>query len=250
MLPNFLHIGASKCASSWLWRVCLEHPDVYCPRTPDNVNFFTVHYHRGLEWYQRTYFAEVAGEKAVGEFSNSYMVFEPALQRIARHVPHVRLTMTIRSPIERAYAQWAHIHLKKGKYGFDPGKGIGIPFERAQHHHGHGWFRLWLAPGLYAFHLERIYRYFPRDQVLVMLYDDLCADPEGFLARFFGFLGVDPDFRPELLHTEVNPDAPEADPARDISPELLEDLRGVYRQDIEKLEQMLGRDLSAWRVED
>ena len=48
MRPNWLHIGAAKCASSWLWRVCIEHPDIYVPTEhrpdqPDNVNFFTVH---------------------------------------------------------------------------------------------------------------------------------------------------------------------------------------------------------------
>lgn len=40
MLPNFIHVGAAKCASSWLWRVYQEHPDVYVPLHLDNVNFF------------------------------------------------------------------------------------------------------------------------------------------------------------------------------------------------------------------
>lgn len=31
MLPNWLHIGAAKCASSWLWRVCIEHPEICVP---------------------------------------------------------------------------------------------------------------------------------------------------------------------------------------------------------------------------
>jgi len=40
-LPNFLHIGINKAASSWLWRVCQQHPDIYVPEMPDNVNFWS-----------------------------------------------------------------------------------------------------------------------------------------------------------------------------------------------------------------
>jgi len=245
MLPNFLHAGASKCASSWLWRVCIEHPDIYVPDPPDNVNFFTVGYHRGLEWYERTYFADWNGEKAVGEFSNSYMIFEPALQRIARHLPDVRLTMTLRDPIRRAYLSWAHVH-RKGKYGFDPARGIGIPFEKALHHHGHQYFRAWLAPGFYAWHLERMRRYFDPGRMLVMLHEDLYADPEAWLQRFFEFLEVDADFRPELIGKQVNPDVPGSDPYESLSPELIDELRDIYREDVEQLQEMLGRDLSHW----
>ena len=38
--PDFLHIGASKCKSTWLYRVCLDHPEIYVPGDGyDNVNF-------------------------------------------------------------------------------------------------------------------------------------------------------------------------------------------------------------------
>ena len=84
------------------------------PDAPDNVNFFTVHYHRGLEWYERTYFSRYAGEPVLGEFSNSYMCYPPALERIARDLHDVRLTLTLRNPVERYYLSWAHIHLKPG----------------------------------------------------------------------------------------------------------------------------------------
>ena len=245
-MPNFLHAGGSKCASSWLWRVCLEHPDIYVPTVPDNVNFFTVHYHRGLPWYEETYFAEVGEETAIGEFSNSYMVFEPALRRIAEHLPEARLTMTLRNPIERCYLQWAHVNLK-GRYGLDPSKGVGVPFEKSLHHHGHSWFRLWHEPGLYGVLLERVFRHIPREQVFVMLYDDLCADPAAFLAAFFGFLGVDPDFAPVLLDQEVNPDRPAAKEPGALPEEMRQELREVYRDDIQALEQLLDRDLSHWR---
>ena len=243
-LPNFLHIGAAKCASTWLWRVCREHPEIYVPRTPDNVNFFTVAYFRGFDWYLSTYFSEVNGEPVVGEFSNSYMVHEPAMARIARDLPGVKMTMTIRNPIERTYLQWAHVHLKK-RFGMNPDAGVGIPLEKVLHHHGHSWFRLYMEPGQYAFLLKRLYRHFDPAQILVMLYDDLVTDDRMFLHRFYSFLGVDANFQTTLGGVDINPDVSSEN--HTLPDELRAELYAAYRDDIAELEDMLDRDLSRWR---
>ena len=245
-LPNFLHAGAPKAGSSWLWRVCKEHPDIYVPETPDNVNFFTVSYHRGLAWYRETYFAGYDGQAAIGEFSNSYMMYEPALQRIAEHLPDVRLTVTLRNPIERAWLHWAHSHLKK-KYGWDPDKGRKVPIERVLHHHGHQWFRQWMEPGMYALHIERIWRYFPKERVLITLYDDLAADNAAYARAYFEWLGVDPGFQTSFIGVFTNPDRGAIDGAHGLTPEVREEFGQVFREDIAKLEDLLGRDLSHWR---
>jgi hypothetical protein len=246
MLPNFLHIGAAKAASGWLYRVCQEHPDIYVPASPDNANFFTVHYHRGLEWYERTYFAGAKSQRAGGEFSNSYMVYPPALERIARHLPGVKLTMTLRAPIEALFLAWAHNHLKKKKYGFDARQGIGVPIARFLHHHGHAWFRHYVDPYFYARHLEGIYRLFPKANVLVMIYDDLRENSGEFLRRFFEFLDVDAGFKSTLLGVDVNADAADATLERWVAPELREEFRQVFRPDVERLQEIVGRDLSRW----
>jgi hypothetical protein len=156
VLPNFLHVGSAKAASTWLYQACLEHPEVYAPPRNDNLNFFVVHYHEGLNWYRERYFAEWRGEKAAVDFSNSYLISELALQRIARDLPEARLT------------------------------------------------------------------------------------------GYFEFLGVDASYRPGCLHRDINPDAPESDPAS-LSGELRAYLEAFYREDIEALEALIGRDLSAWR---
>lgn len=246
MLPNFLHIGLPKAASGWLWRALKEHPEVYAPEKPDNVNFFTVHWQRGLDWYEQTYFADVRGEKAVGEFSNSYVMVEAAQRRIAEHLPGVRLSVTLRDPLERAFLQWAHIHLKRKRYGLDARKGVGIPFERCLDHHGHQWWRMWIEPGLYALHLERVFRLFPKERVHVALYDDLCEDPLAFYRGFLEFLEVDAGFRPSWIGQDVNPDAEDASLEQWVSAEARAEFRAGYREDVEKLQEMIGRDLGHW----
>ncbi len=247
LLPNFIHIGASKAASSWLWNVCKGHPEIYVPPSHDNVNYFTVHPHRGLEWYQDTYFSEIQDELAIGEFSNSYLVYRPALERISRFLPKIKLTMTLRHPIEALYLAWAHVHLKDKPYGFDGRRGPGIPLEKCLHHHGHAWFRLYMDPRFYGRHLQNVFDLFPRSSVKVMFYQDLSQEPGKFLRSFFEFIDVDADFQTNLLGTEINPDDPRADPRKDMSPDLIQELELVFENDITRLEEMVGRDLSGWR---
>ena len=258
---TFLHIGMAKAASTWLYRIYLEHPDVFTPPESDNPNFFLNHYHLGLEWYQVRYFSTYAGQPVSGEFSNSYLLSEVALSRIARHFRDVQLTCILRNPVERAYLHWAHAYYK-GRRLANPETDSGnpvhivdekkrplqpfkIPLETVMHPNGWVYCRMFLEPGLYAFHLNRVLRHFPRDHLHIELYDDLVEDPESFLERTFGFIGADPDFRPECLRTDINPESPSAD-LSEMSNELRDHIKGFYRDDIVELEQLLDRDLSGW----
>jgi hypothetical protein len=262
MLPDYLHIGSAKAASTWLYQICLEHPEIYTPPNNDNINFFLVHYHKGLNWYKTQYFSEWKSEKVGGEFSNSYLLSDVALRRIARDLPEVRLTCILRNPVERAYLHWAHSYYKSGRAPADPetdsgnpldilperstGQLFGIPLDVVRHPNGWMWCRMWLEPGLYAAHLTRIEALFPDERLYVMLYDDLCADPEGLAKGFFEFLGVDSSFRPDSLLRDINPDTEETDPAA-LSEDMRSFLRDFYRSDIEELAKMIGRDLSNWK---
>ena len=244
-LPNIVHIGSAKAGSTYLWEICKQHPEIYTHVGSDNPNFFTIHYHRGLEFYEQTYFSDVANELAVVEFSNSYVVSPMALERVARHLPRVQLTVMVRNPIERCYRSWAAAHYQ-GRYGFDPDKGIGIPFDDLLHPNRTTYFRAWLEPGFFARHLNNVFSLFPRERVLVMVFDDLESDPDTFLSRYFKFLGVDSAFVTNLIGQYVNPDTVEAHEYRGLSSAMRAELGRLFREDIDELSQLLDRDLSHW----
>lgn len=157
------------------------------------------------------------------------------------------MTAILRNPVERAFLSWAHLHLKNKPCGLDMRRGIGIPFEKVLHHHGHGYFRLSVEPGFDAHHLERVFQWIPRESVLVQLYDDLAADNAAFLREYFDFLGVDSSFRSTLVDRQVNPDADDALMDQWLAPELREELGEVYREDREQLPEPLGKDLRHWK---
>tara|TARA_B100001123_G_scaffold176259_2_gene202196 strand:+ start:3853 stop:4683 length:831 start_codon:yes stop_codon:yes gene_type:complete len=261
VLPNCYHIGAAKCASTWLYHACLEHPDIYSPPENDNLNFFLLHYDRGLDWYRSQYFGAVSEGKAIVDFSNAYMLSDIALDRIARDTPNARLTCLIRNPVDRAYLHWAHSYYKSSRPPADPatdsgnpldaaverpsGRTFAIPLEVVRHPNGWVWGRAWLEPGLYAAAIRRVQARFPEDRLRVFVYEDLLRSPEEFLSSYFEYLEVDPSFVPACINREINPDTEETDPAR-MTDDLRTQLKAFFRSDIEDLQRILDRDLSEW----
>ncbi|MBT3374157.1 MAG: hypothetical protein HN742_30785 [Lentisphaerae bacterium] len=250
MLPNYFHIGAAKAASTYLWRVFAEHPEI-CVPTHDNCSFFVCAYHKGLEWYRQTYFPHYNGQAIMAEFSNPYMLFEPALVRIKRDLGDVKLSLNLRNPIDLAYEQWVMQKHVQGELGRVWEEEMHYTIERALER---SWqmFRSWIEPGFYAQHLRNVYRHFEPERVLVMFYDDLCADPDAFVKTFFEFLEVDASVESALVDQRIGfpgdkgSDTVTGDIARGLSEELRAELRLVFKDDIAELEDMTGRDLSAW----
>jgi hypothetical protein len=255
VLPSFLHIGVAKAASTWLWTIFQEHPDIYVPTAkvlnysgkltkPDNVNFFVADFDRGLDWYEKTYFAQWNGEKAVGETSNSYILDELALQRISKMLPNVKLTMILRNPIERALLQFA---TRKHNRGMSGG------FREILDIHSWQMFRMFIEPGFYYLHLTRVLRLFPKERVLPLIYDDLASDPRAFLRQVFSFLEV--DVRLDLPSIDriigfprpEEPDTPDSDIEAGVDSDMHERLSRIFADQISLLEDLLDRDLSIWR---
>jgi hypothetical protein len=114
LLPDFLIIGAPKCATSWLRAALAQHPQVRIVR--DEIEYFSSHVDRPLQWYL-SHFEELAGqgdaaelgegEKLVmGEKSAGYCGISPArVKLVHRLLPDARLILMIRDPVSR---HWSH----------------------------------------------------------------------------------------------------------------------------------------------
>lgn len=103
--PTFLYIGGDRCGSKSLHGIFQQHPDCYVPPIADPY-FFDKHYDRGLDWYYSLFRDAPADAKAIGEFSHDYLHSPDAAQRIARDLPDVKLLVTLRHPIERTFSSY------------------------------------------------------------------------------------------------------------------------------------------------
>jgi Sulfotransferase domain len=171
--PDFLYVGTSKAGSTWLFNVLAGHPDVYLA-SDKGLYYFDAHFDRGADWYLDHFRDSNAAVR--GEVSHSYLSSPEAPARIAALAPGARLLVCLREPVDRAFSDY--LDLRKNQQ-FDG------PFAAALERYP----RL-LDRGCYATHLRRYLDVFPREQLLVQLFDDLKADPQAYADRVFDFLGV------------------------------------------------------------
>lgn len=103
ILPDFIGIGAGRTGTTWLNAVLDGH--VGLPRRVKEVDFFSRYYGKGIEWYA-AHFRHCAPDRPVGEFSPSYYRFPGAPERIALHIPSCKIIVTLREPVGHAYSHY------------------------------------------------------------------------------------------------------------------------------------------------
>jgi hypothetical protein len=215
VLPDFVILGAQKCGTTSLYDYLCQHPDVFATRIKE-LHFFDNNFGRGLDWY-RTYFpraAEIearrkAGRTAcTGEASPNYFFHPYAAERIAATLPHARLIVILRNPVDRAYSHYQH----QVRYGREPlsfKDALAAEEERlapedaalradelyvAQQRQ----YYSYRTRGRYVEQLTRWLDLLARDQFLVLNFNDLAARPGEVYGRVCACLGLQPFTRVEF----------------------------------------------------
>lgn len=236
---DFFLVGAQKCATTWIHRCLREHPDIYLSKE-DEIHYFDIHHHLGIDWYHQ-FFVDRKDEIFVGDTTSSYIrdFFTP--ERIHAYNPDSKIIFSLRNPTDRAFSHYWH-EKKKGKIAFD--------FEEL--FENYDLFESWIRVGFYWYHLKRFEQFFDRNQMLVLIQEEILHDRQGTLKRIFEFIGADTGFVGK--HTDILANvAPRTDTSnganeygQGMRPETRERLDHIFRPEILKLEQWMGRRLNAW----
>ncbi len=187
---SFIGIGAQKSGTSWAYTCLYEHPEICAPIK--EIHFFSrPRYENGVVWYE-SHFKKCDEKKLKGEFSTSYLYSEDAPKRIHTHYPDAKLIAIIRNPIERAYSQYRNA-IKAGEIKET------VSFEEYKMNDVSV-----CEQGKYATQLERFYTHFPKEQILVLVYEDIKKDPVAFMKRIYQFLEINDSFVSSMVHSEIN----------------------------------------------
>jgi hypothetical protein len=294
-LPNFLVIGAPKSGTTSLYRYLKSHPEIYLspikePRYfafPDTRPVF-VGPHRTLPvvWkiadYRRLFEARTT-QPVAGEMSPLYLYHQCSPGAIHKLIPNAKLIAILRDPAERAYSHFCH----NRRDGLEPLADFAAALDAEEKRIAKGWYSKYhyRNHGYYARQLRRYLELFPREQMLILVYDDMVADCPGFLKRICSFLGVDENHsfdtserdnvtvgipRTFILRRLLSSAGPAKRtirgtvplkmrsslfhrfskllwaPKPEFRPEVRAQLVSEFKPDILELEQIINRDLSPW----
>jgi len=182
MKPNFLVIGAMKCATTSLCDLFATHPQMFVC-TPKEPEFFCddAVFARGWGWYE-SLFAGAQEKIAVGEGSTSYtkqMRFPHAAERIAKYLPEAKLIYIARHPLMRIESHW----LLRIAAGLDVS-----PFAEALKKSPHI-----VDTSLYWKQISRYRDFYPDENLLLLFFEDFVSNPHDIIKRAYRFLGVNPE---------------------------------------------------------
>jgi hypothetical protein len=241
---DFIVAGAQKSGTTALHYFLSKHPNIALPDRQElhffdneelfarEVNYDVLHlpFHPRRQW------------QIAGECTPSYIYWKPAMQRIANYRGDMKLIILLRNPVDRAFSHW-NMQRFKGREPLDfldavkeEKNRIAEPLSLQARRFSY------LDRGFYTKQLERVFKFFKREQAKIVKFEEFQARNHETLDSIFGFLGVKPLTRIRKKDRNVVPYE------RDITPKERKYLYAIFADDIAKLEQMLGWDCSDWKL--
>jgi len=256
-LPSFVLVGAQRAGTTSLFRALLSHPLIHSANYHKGVNYFDVNYDRDFSWYQghfpTTAYLNSRGLDTHGlpitfEASGYYMFHPCAAERMARHLPQVRILAMLRDPVERAWSAYKHelargyetesferaLALEDERLDGEVDRMLADPGYHSVSHRHHAYVRR----GQYAEQLTRMGQYFPADRIHVLDSESFFEQPETTYGAVLDFLGL-----PQVLPAGF--DRWNARPSSPMDESTRARLREHFAPHDRALAEMLGRD-PAW----
>lgn len=196
-LPDFLIIGAMKCGTSSLFHYLQQHPGISGPSIKE-VHFLNNprFYRFGEPWYRSHFptlqamdelsnnlgYQVVTGEGTPAMISNFYAI------NAGKHLPNARLVVVLRDPVDRAYSHYHHmcrsfageplsfwdaLQAEEKRTAADIKLNWEQPEKAGAQHKRYAYAKR----GMYIDQIEYWLKYFPREQLKFLHFDDLVSRP-------------------------------------------------------------------------
>jgi hypothetical protein len=206
-LPDFYIVGHGKCGTTALYQMLLGHPQVHMPVkeprffAPDRRTRYwrpassKRKHPQTLEGYLAL-FTGARADQRIGEASPTYLRSELAAANIAAVRPDARIIAILREPA--SLLRSVHLQAVRNYDETQTDFRAAMALEE-QRRAGKRIPRLSQFPAVllyselvrYVEQLRRYHAVFPREQVLVLIYDDFRADNEGTVRQVLRFIDVD-----------------------------------------------------------
>jgi hypothetical protein len=178
MRVDFMIVGAQKCGTTSLAAQLAAHPGICFCEIKEPGYFHQVEdWRSGLEAYHQL-FAPEDGQ-ICGEASTMY-TFLPEWQgthsRLFDYNPQLKLVYIMRDPVERVVSSYSHDFVR----GFIKGSPERVVFENPAY----------INRSRYAVQIRPYLELFPRESVLLLIFEEYVADQLDAIQQIGAFLGI------------------------------------------------------------
>ena len=207
-MPQFLLIGAARAGTTAIYSYLRQCPEIFMPRVKE-PNFFAFEGQTlacrgpGADYINnsitrladyRDLFATSPPGAVLGEASPLYLFADQAAARIRHHAPDARLVVVLRNPVEQAFSHFMYAT----KQRIEPLTDFVAALNAEDQRIADGWQPLFGYSRFprYSEQLARYLALFPREQILIRLYEEFERDPatlmQDILAPYRRHIGLSP----------------------------------------------------------
>ena len=206
-------VGAPRCGTTSLASFIKDHPDV-CFSSVKEPHFFAQYDLTGLpsdearrridDRYLARYFSHATGDQSLlAEASVTYLYVPERMEPILQRWPDAKFIIAVRDPLEMLPSLHQRLMYLGDETETDFGKAWALSSERAQ---GRSIPRTCVDPrwlrydeaGRLGTRVENFFRAVGRERCMVVVFDDLAANPAAVHRQLTDFLGLAPQEAPDL----------------------------------------------------
>lgn len=216
--PEFFIVGQPKSGSTALYEMLCQHPSIYMPALKEPDYFATDLRQRFPPRIGGTHPQDLAAylelfqaarpDQTAGEASILYLRSHEAAANIAEFDSRARIIAILREPaalLRSFHLQLLQTHVENVRnlrtaLELEDERRRGKRTPRGSHRPQ---LLLYSEQVRYVDQLDRFFRLFPAEQILVFAYEDFRANNQEVVRRIFDFLGVDPEHHVE--RSQANP---------------------------------------------
>jgi hypothetical protein len=286
-LPNTIIIGAQKAGTTSLFNGIGQHPDIFAEPSMKDFPFFSDdrYFNKGLKWFS-DHFKGQKNQKVIAHGAVIYIYhYDYVAKRLHDYNKDLKILLILRNPVERAYsAFWFARKMNlEAISNFD--EAIKNELELSKRERREKPVLSYINRGYYYDQLAHYYKYFNKNQIKVLIFENFMDDKKGHMKEVFRFLEVDETFIPDYkklnasgiprfknidlvwknpifqstfkkllpynlrfkLREKINKLNVKTIDYPSIDKETRSKLMAMYEDDIAKLSELLKEDLSIWK---
>ena len=273
-LPSFFVVGPPRTGTTWIHDVLKQH--VNLPSPTKETRFFDVHFQHGLKWY-RAHFPGSSIDHPMGEIAPTYFASAQARERIAQTIPEAKLVFVFRNPVQRLISLY-RVKRAYGMYSWSLEQALDLDPELI----ASGMYATSLRDWQRAFRKDQLLLTIYDDlrkepqSYIDRLADFICiprialskpqlkrshsseamTEPRSYLVTRMGTTMADwlkarrlDDVVAAVRNSSlIKLFIGGGSPFKELSQDVLHRLTEVFRPEVDELETILDRDLSAWKT--
>lgn len=202
-IPNAYIIGIQKAGTTTLHDWIIQHPEVYGPPEFKDYGFFIRF--KDIDEITKNLNENFPNpeNKPIVLHSHANYIFNPEiLERISIINPNAKLIVALRNPVHRCFSAY-HYFKKMKRETRTMEEALVYQPEVLTHFTRDDYDLRYIEHGFYAQQLENCMKFFKRDQILILDFEELKNSPEAVGTRIFDFLGIEKNFKPDYTPKNI-----------------------------------------------